>query len=306
MAEKIAVLLGGVSAEREISLKSGNVVLNTLRQLGINAHPVDTKYFPLLKIKNKGFNKAFIALHGIGGEDGTIQGMLEILNLPYTGSGVMASSISIDKLRTKQLWKGAGLVVSPYIFLTKNEYTTTTDINLFKQIKQFGLPLIVKPSTEGSSIGISKINNLNMLKAAIDLAFYYSDTLLIEKWLYGPEYTVTVLNGVALPAICILPSGNFYDYNSKYKSNNTQYLCPSGLKKELEFELSDIAIKAYNVIGCRGCARVDIIQDKNKQFYLLEINTSPGMTKKSLAPMAAAKAGFSFSELIMRILELAI
>ncbi|MGO2336114.1 D-alanine--D-alanine ligase [Providencia sp.] len=305
MTEKVAVLLGGTSAEREVSLQSGSAVLAGLRQAGIDAYPIDTKDFPVVTLKEAGFDKVFIALHGRGGEDGTIQGMLEFLELPYTGSGVMASALSMDKLRTKQLWQGAGLSVSPYISLTKQQYAEKTKQQIAEQAMHLGLPLIVKPSLEGSSVGMSKVDSLEALPAALELAFRFDETLLIEKWLSGPEYTVAVLGDETLPSIRIQPPGIFYDYEAKYLSDETQYFCPSGLNAQLESALSELAINAYKTVGCRGWGRVDVMQDSDGQFYLLEVNTSPGMTSHSLVPMAANQAGLNFSQLVVRILELA-
>ena len=303
MTEKIAVLFGGTSAEREVSLQSGNAVLAGLRQAGVDAHPIDTQDFPVVTLKEAGFDKAFIALHGRGGEDGTIQGMLEFLGLPYTGSGVMASALSMDKLRTKQLWQGAGLSVSPYISLNKQKYTNIKKEQLAQQVKHLGLPLIVKPSLEGSSVGMSKVDALDALPEAIELAFQFDDTLLIEKWLSGPEYTVAVLGDEVLPSIRIQPPGIFYDYEAKYLSDETQYFCPSGLEAEREADLQSLVLKAWHILGCQGWGRIDVMQDSDGQFYLLEANTSPGMTSHSLVPMAARQAGMSFSQLVVRILD---
>ncbi|MEQ5574791.1 D-alanine--D-alanine ligase [Providencia huaxiensis] len=305
MTEKVAVLLGGSSAEREVSLQSGNAVLAGLRQAGIDAHPIDPQDFPVETLKDAGFNKVFIALHGRGGEDGTLQGLLETLNLPYTGSGVMACALSMDKLRTKQLWQGAGLSVSPYVYLTKQQYKQASREQIVAKIQLLGLPLIVKPSLEGSSVGMSKVDSLEALPAALELAFQFDETLLIEKWLSGPEFTVAVLGDNALPSIRIQPPGIFYDYEAKYLSDETQYFCPSGLGEQLESELTDLALKAYQVVGCEGWGRVDVMQDNDGQFYLLEVNTSPGMTSHSLVPMAARQAGMSFSQLVVQILKLA-
>lgn len=305
MAEKIAVLFGGTSAERDVSLQSGNAVLAGLRQAGVDAHPIDTKSFPVVTLKDAGFDKVFIALHGRGGEDGTVQGMLEFLGLPYTGSGVMASALSMDKLRTKQLWQGAGLSVSPYIYLTKQQHLHMTREDVEAKVKPLGLPLIVKPSLEGSSVGMSKVDSLDALPAALELAFRSDETVLIEKWLSGPEYTVAVLGDNTLPSIRIQPPGVFYDYEAKYLSDETQYFCPSGLDAQSESELAALAMNAYLAVGCEGWGRVDVMQDSDGQFYLLEINTSPGMTSHSLVPMAARQAGLDFSQLVVRILELA-
>ncbi|MCW2255505.1 D-alanine-D-alanine ligase [Providencia alcalifaciens] len=305
MTEKIAVLFGGTSAEREVSLQSGHAVLAGLRQAGIDAYPVDTKDFPVISLKEAGFDKAFIALHGRGGEDGTIQGMLEFLGVPYTGSGVMASALSMDKLRTKQLWEGAGLPVSPYVYLNLAQFSSLAELQIQELVSHLGLPLIVKPSLEGSSVGMSKVDNIDDLSVALELAFRFDETVLVEKWLSGPEFTVAVLSEQTLPSIRIQPPGIFYDYEAKYLSDETQYFCPSGLSEELELTLSQLSMRAYKAVGCRGWGRVDVMQDSDGQFYLLEVNTSPGMTSHSLVPMAARQAGMDFSQLVVRILELA-
>ncbi|WP_368877316.1 D-alanine--D-alanine ligase [Providencia vermicola] len=305
MAEKIAVLFGGTSAEREVSLQSGQAVLAGLRQAGVDAHPIDTKDFPVITLKEKGFDKVFIALHGRGGEDGTIQGMLEFLGLPYTGSGVMASALSMDKLRTKQLWEGAGLPVAPYVSLSQFSFSQLTEAKISTLVSHLGLPLIVKPSLEGSSVGMSKVDNMDDLSTALELAFRFDETVLIEKWLSGPEFTVAMIGEQALPSIRIQSAGVFYDYDAKYLSDETQYFCPSGLDEKSEAALSQLAVRAYQAVGCRGWGRVDVMQDSDGQFYLLEVNTSPGMTSHSLVPMAARQAGMDFSQLVVRILELA-
>ncbi|AKH64427.1 MULTISPECIES: D-alanine--D-alanine ligase [Photorhabdus] len=305
MAEKVAVLLGGASAEREVSLLSGQAVLAGLKEAGINAHPVDTKDFPVTQLKEAGFDKVFIALHGRGGEDGTLQGVLEFLQLPYTGSGVMASALSMDKLRTKQLWQGVGLTVSPYVPINSKQFEQFTDLQLKEYVADLGLPLIVKPSLEGSSVGMTKVNEISELRGALEVAFHYDTDLLVEKWLYGPEYTVAILGDTALPSIRIQPTAVFYDYDAKYLSEETKYFCPSGLNDEKEQQLTEIALKAYKSVGCSGWGRVDIMMDTDGGFYLLEVNTSPGMTSHSLVPMAARQAGLSFSQLVAKILELA-
>ncbi|MBS9435740.1 D-alanine--D-alanine ligase [Photorhabdus noenieputensis] len=305
MAEKVAVLLGGTSAEREVSLLSGHAVLAGLREAGIDAHPVDTKDFPVTQLKDAGFEKVFIALHGRGGEDGTLQGVLEFLQLPYTGSGVMASALSMDKLRTKQLWQGIGLTVSPYVSMNSQQFERLTDFQLQEYVADLGLPLIVKPSLEGSSVGMTKVNEISELRGALETAFRYDVDLLIEKWLYGPEYTVAILGDTALPSIRIQPAAIFYDYDAKYLSEETQYFCPSGLSDEKEQQLVEMALKAYQSVGCSGWGRVDVMMDTDGGFYLLEVNTSPGMTSHSLVPMAARQAGLSFSQLVAKILELA-
>ncbi|EKS6726773.1 D-alanine--D-alanine ligase [Enterobacter mori] len=303
MADKIAVLFGGTSAEREVSLNSGAAVLAGLREGGVDAHPVDPKETDVTQLKAMGFDKVFIALHGRGGEDGTLQGLLELIGLPYTGSGVMASAISMDKLRSKLLWQGAGLPVAPWVALTRTECELGLSDSVNTRIAALGLPVIVKPSREGSSVGMSKVDKAEDLSAALTLAFQHDEEVLIEKWLSGPEFTVAMLGEEILPSIRIQPAGVFYDYEAKYLSDETQYFCPSGLEAEREADLQSLVLKAWNVLGCRGWGRIDVMLDGNGQFYLLEANTSPGMTSHSLVPMAARQAGMSFSQLVVRILD---
>ncbi|MGP6487908.1 D-alanine--D-alanine ligase [Duffyella gerundensis] len=305
MAEKVAVLLGGTSAEREVSLNSGNAVLAGLKEAGIDAHAVDIRDVPVWQLKEQGYHKAFIALHGRGGEDGTLQAALEFLNIAYTGSGVMASAISMDKLRTKLLWQGAGLPVSPYIMLSRSEWDADLTEETTAKISALGLPLFVKPSREGSSVGISRVNEQEALPAALDNAFLHDDEVLIEQFLSGAEYTVSIVGETLLPSIRIQTANTFYDYEAKYHSDETQYFCPSGLSAEREAELAAIVLKAWRVLGCSGWGRVDVMMDGAGNFHLLEVNTSPGMTSHSLVPMAAKQAGMSFSALVARILELA-
>ncbi|MCG5049492.1 D-alanine--D-alanine ligase [Pectobacterium brasiliense] len=305
MTEKVAVLLGGTSAEREVSLLSGQAVLAGLKEAGINAHAVDTRDVSVTTLKEEGFAKVFIALHGRGGEDGTLQGVLEFLGLPYTGSGVMASALTMDKLRTKQVWQAVGLPVSPYVALDRRQYSETAANALLAKFTHLGLPLIVKPSREGSSVGMSKVNTLSELPAALEEAFRHDDDILIEKWLSGPEYTVAILGDDVLPSIRIQPAGTFYDYEAKYLSDDTQYFCPSGLPDDQEQALAGLAMAAYRAVGCSGWGRVDFMLDSDGAFYLLEVNTSPGMTSHSLVPMAARQRGLTFSQLVVKILELA-
>ncbi|ASY80854.1 D-alanine--D-alanine ligase [Pectobacterium polaris] len=305
MTEKVAVLLGGTSAEREVSLLSGQAVLAGLKEAGINAHAVDTRDFPVTKLKEEGFTNVFIALHGRGGEDGTLQGVLEFLGLPYTGSGVMASALTMDKLRTKQVWQTVGLPVSPYVALDRRQYSETAANALLAKFAHLGLPLIVKPSREGSSVGMSKVNTLSELPAALEEAFRHDDDVLVEKWLTGPEYTVAILGDEVLPSIRIQPAGTFYDYEAKYLSDDTQYFCPSGLSDEQEQTLAGLAMAAYRAVDCSGWGRVDFMLDSDGAFYLLEVNTSPGMTSHSLVPMAARQRGLTFSQLVVKILGLA-
>ncbi|AZK64217.1 MULTISPECIES: D-alanine--D-alanine ligase [Pectobacterium] len=305
MTEKVAVLLGGTSAEREVSLLSGQAVLAGLKEAGINAHAVDTRDVSVTTLKEEGFTNVFIALHGRGGEDGTLQGVLEFLGLPYTGSGVMASALTMDKLRTKQVWQAVGLPVSPYVALDRRQYSETAANALLAKFTHLGLPLIVKPSREGSSVGMSKVNTLSELPAALEEAFRHDDDILVEKWLSGPEYTVAILGDEVLPSIRIQPAGTFYDYEAKYLSDDTQYFCPSGLPDEQEQALAGLAMAAYRAVGCSGWGRVDFMLDSDGAFYLLEVNTSPGMTSHSLVPMAARQRGLTFSQLVVKILELA-
>lgn len=305
MADKIAVLLGGTSAEREVSLNSGTAVLAGLREAGIDAHAVDPKETDVTQLKNMGFQKAFIALHGRGGEDGTLQGLLELLKLPYTGSGVMASAISMDKLRSKLLWQGAGLPVAPWVAVEREAFNAGLSSEAQAQIAALGLPLIVKPSREGSSVGMSKVTESGDLAEALTQAFQHDDEVLVEKWLSGPEFTVAVLGEEILPTVRIQPAGTFYDYEAKYLSDETKYFCPGCEEPTQESEMQSLVLKAWKVLGCRGWGRIDVMQDSDGQYYLLEANTSPGMTSHSLVPMAARQAGMSFSQLVVRILDLA-
>ncbi len=305
MAEKIAVLLGGNSAERDVSLQSGSAVLAGLKEAGVDAYAVDPRDVCVTTLKEEGFDKVFIALHGRGGEDGTLQGMLEYLGLSYTGSGVMASAITMDKLRTKLLWQGAELPVAPWVALERRDITGGLSEALSARIAALGLPVIVKPSREGSSVGMSKVDSAEALLPALELAFEHDSEVLVEKWLSGPEFTVAILGDEILPSIRIQPAGVFYDYEAKYLSDETQYFCPAGIDAEREQVLQALVMDAWRVLGCRGWGRVDVMQDSDGEFYLLEVNTAPGMTSHSLVPMAARQAGMSFSQLVVRILELA-
>ncbi|MDR0218955.1 MAG: D-alanine--D-alanine ligase [Enterobacteriaceae bacterium] len=304
MVDKVAVLFGGTSAEREVSLQSGQAVCAGLREAGVNAYTVDTKGFDVTQLREEGFNKVFIALHGRGGEDGTLQGVLEFLQIPYTGSGVMASALSMDKLRTKQLWQGANLPISPYVAINSQKFEQLNDLQVKEYVQKLGLPLMVKPNLEGSSVGMTKVNDYSELRSALELAFQYDTDVLVEAWLSGPEYTVAFLGDELLPSIRIQASEVFYDYEAKYISNETKYFCPSGLSAEKEQELAELASRAYKAVGCSGWGRVDVMDDGKGNFYLLEVNTSPGMTSHSLVPMAARQMGLNFSQLVARILEL--
>lgn len=305
MTEKVAVLMGGTSAERDVSLMSGAAVLAGLREMGIDAHAVDTRDVSVLDLKQQGFAKAFIALHGRGGEDGTLQAVLEFLQLPYTGSGVMASAITMDKLRSKLLWQGRGLPSGKFVWLTRQQHEQGLDAATTKAIEALGLPLFVKPSCEGSSVGISRVNHADALPAALEEAFRHDDDVLIEAFLSGAEYTVGIVGEQILPSIRIKTSSEFYDYEAKYISDDTEYFCPSGLSAGQEAELQTLVWSAWRALGCSGWGRVDVMADGEGNFQLLEVNTSPGMTSHSLVPMAAKQAGYSFPQLVARILELA-
>ncbi|WP_424409117.1 D-alanine--D-alanine ligase [Pasteurella sp. PK-2025] len=299
--EKIAVLLGGTSAEREVSLNSGQAVLTALLNQGYDAHPIDPKTFPVAELKAQGVDRVFNILHGRGGEDGTIQGLLEQIGIPYTGCGVMASALTMDKMRTKMLWKAFGLPVADMEIVTKE---TVAELNPADVVEKLGLPLMVKPSLEGSSVGLTKVNAVEALKSAVDFALQYDDTVLIEEWLAGDELTVPVLDNEVLPAVRIVPEGEFYDYEAKYLSDNTQYFCPAGLSEEREAALKQLVKRAYDVVGCRGWSRIDVMTDSQGEFRLVEVNTNPGMTSHSLFPKSAAVVGYSFEQLVVRILEL--
>lgn len=299
--EKIAVLLGGTSAEREVSLQSGKAVLEALLNQGYNAHPVDPKEYPVANLKNDGFDRVFNILHGRGGEDGTMQGLLEQIGLPYTGCGVMASALTMDKMRTKMLWKAFGLPVAEMEVVTRE---TFNNLNSEEVVARLGLPLMVKPSLEGSSVGLTKVKTVEALKSAVEFSLKFDNTILIEEWLAGDELTVPVLDGKVLPAIRIVPEGEFYDYEAKYISDNTQYFCPAGLMPEREQELALLVKRAYEAVGCRGWSRIDVMCDSKGNFRLVEVNTNPGMTSHSLFPKSAATVGISFEQLVVKILEL--
>ena len=299
--EKIAVLLGGTSAEREVSLQSGKAVLEALLNQGYNAHPVDPKEYPVANLKNDGFDRVFNILHGRGGEDGTMQGLLEQIGLPYTGCGVMASALTMDKMRTKMLWKAFGLPVAEMEVVTRETFNS---LNSEEVVARLGLPLMVKPSLEGSSVGLTKVKTVEALKSAVEFALKFDNTILIEEWLAGDELTVPVLDGKVLPAIRIVPEGEFYDYEAKYISDNTQYFCPAGLTPEREQELELLVKRAYDAVGCRGWSRIDVMCDSKGNFRLVEVNTNPGMTSHSLFPKSAATVGISFEQLVVKILEL--
>ena len=295
---KVGVLLGGRSAEREISLKSGAAVLAALRGAGIDAHPFDPAEHGIGALPQAGFERLFIAMHGRGGEDGSLQGALDLFGIPYTGSGVLASALAMDKWRSKLVWQAAGLPVPDFVRLSAD-----SDANAV--IDRLGLPLFVKPACEGSSIGISKVKAAAELAPAYATAAQHDRVVLAETAMSGGELTVAILDGVALPPIRIVPATEFYDYEAKYFRDDTRYLCPCGLPAGLEAEMQQLALTAFDTLGCRGWGRIDVLLDANQRPYLLEANTAPGMTDHSLVPMAARQQGLSFAALCTRILETA-
>ena len=294
---KVAVLLGGRSAEREISLMSGGGVLKALQAKGLDAHAFDPAERDLAELKRDGYARCFIALHGRGGEDGTIQGALEMLGVPYTGSGVLGSAIGMDKWRTKMIWLASGLPTPRCRILSADD--DWNDV-----ARELGLPLIVKPVNEGSTLGLTKVTAVAQLPAAYELAAKkYQDLALAEQFIDGPEYTASVLENAVLPLIRIeAPQGN-YDYQNKYFSDATKYLCPCGLDAAKEQALKALALRAFTLAGCTGWGRVDFMLDAAGKPWLLEVNTSPGMTGHSLVPMAARAVGLSYEDLCVRILE---
>lgn len=293
---KVAVLMGGWSAERDISLKSGQAVLHALQQRGVDAHGIDAQRQTVMRqLEDGGFDRAFIIMHGPGGEDGVIQGALEILGIPYTGSGVMASALAMDKLRTKQLLEGANLPTPKYFILDE-----ATDLNYV--IADLGLPLMVKPALEGSSIGMSKVNEEQELATAYHTAAQYHGAVIAEQWIEGKEYTIAILGEEAMPVIRLETPRTFYDYEAKYFANDTKYHCPCGLPAETEAQLQRLALAAFKAIGARGWGRVDLMCDQSGKPYIIELNTVPGMTDHSLVPMAARARGIEFDELVYRIL----
>lgn len=296
---RVAVIYGGLSAERPVSLKSGAEVLRGLKAAGVDAFGIDLGgegQDPLQQLVSAHFDRAFLILHGRGGEDGTIQGVLEMLGKPYTGSGVTASGIGMDKLRTKQLCSGAGLSTPAFAVIN-------SDTDLKQVEEQLGFPLMIKPVHEGSSIGMARVTSEEELVAALTDAQRYDSTVLAESWVSGPEYTVAVLDGQALPIIRLETPHQFYDFNAKYEADDTRYLFDTQLSSDEEAELKELVENAFQVVGCRGWGRVDVMLDEQGCFQLLEVNTAPGMTDHSLVPMAAKQAGISFEELVVRILR---
>lgn len=295
---KVAVLFGGTSAEREVSLKSGTAVLAALQRSGVDAHAFDPATRDLHELKDQGYARVFIALHGRYGEDGTVQGALELMGIPYTGSGVMASALGMDKWRSKLVWQAAGLPIPAYQMLN-------ADFDADAVVQDLGLPLFVKPACEGSSVGISKVKTVDALAAAYLEAAKHDALVIAECFVGGGEYTAAILGDQILPVIKIVPANEFYDYEAKYLRDDTRYLCPCGLSAVQEYEMQTLAQQAFAFIGGQGWGRVDFLMSDAGQPYVLEANTSPGMTDHSLVPMAARQAGISFEQLVLQILELA-
>lgn len=299
---RVGVLFGGFSSEREVSLKSGAAVLAALQEAGVDCVGIDVGKNVIADIQNANIDRAFVILHGPGGEDGRIQALLEFLDIPYTGSGVQASALTMDKTRTKQLWRGFanegtdGLSTPDFAVVTK-------DSNFAEILERLGGDVMVKPSNEGSSIGMARVDNLDDFIAAVARAETFDSSVLVERLIVGAEYTVPILAGEALPPIKLETDHRFYDYEAKYLANDTRYICPCGLDAAKEDELKRLAINAFNAAGCQGWGRVDVMADQNGKFYLLEVNTAPGMTDHSLVPMAARVAGLSFNQLVVAILQ---
>jgi D-alanine-D-alanine ligase len=291
---KVAVLMGGDSAEREISLRSGSAVLAALQQRGVDAHGIDAGADLLQQLAAGGFNRAFIMLHGRGGEDGVIQGALERIGLPYTGSGVLGSALGMDKYRTKALWRGLDLPTPESVLIS--------DAADLEAAGSLGFPLMIKPSREGSSIGMTKVEDTQQLRQAWETARRYDASVLAERWIIGQEYTAALLQGEALPLIRLETPHTFYDYTAKYNAETTRYHCPCGLAPAQEAELQALCLQAFEAVGADGWGRVDLMLDEQQRPWLIEVNTVPGMTDHSLVPMSARAAGIEFDELVLRIL----
>lgn len=293
---KVAVLFGGKSAEREVSLDSGKAVLEALLRSGVNAEGFDPQERSITELVQ--YDRAFIVLHGRGGEDGQIQGALEWFDLPYTGTGVQGSAIGMDKVKTKQVWQGSELPTAPYRIVSK-------DSDLQEIVDSIGLPFIIKPVHEGSSIGMSKVEKMEDFATAIEKATQHDAVVMAEKWITGREFTIVILNGQALPVIRLQPPEDvaFYDYEAKYNRNDVEYGIPSGLTADEEQQLQALCLRAFQAVGASGWGRIDAMQDQDGNFWLLEVNTVPGMTGHSLVPKAAKAVGYSFEDLCVAILE---
>ncbi len=300
--KKVAVLFGGHSAEREVSLKSGAAVTAGLQRAGVDAHALDTAEYDVHQLGRDGFTHAFIALHGRGGEDGVMQGALEQLAIPYTGSRVLGAALAMDKIRTKQIWQAQGLPTALYRIVTPSNFNPAIASDI---IAELGSPVIIKPAKEGSSIGMAKVHDDAELVTAVTAAFEYDNEILIEQWIDGPEFTVAILGDEVLPVIQLKTPNTFYDYQAKYQSNTTEYLCPAPITDSQRQQLQAYALKAFHAVAAEGWGRVDAMLDAQGQFQLLEVNTVPGMTEKSLVPMAANAAGYDFESLVSKVLALA-
>jgi len=292
---KVAVLMGGISAEREVSLKSGTAVLNGLLANGVNAHGVDLTPDNIKQLDSAGYDRAFIVLHGRWGEDGVVQGALQAIGMPYTGSGVLGCALAMDKVRSKQVWQAIGLPTAKYRVLR-------SEADLEGLIEELGLPLFLKPAREGSSVGVGKVTVESELLERYQSTAKIGDAVLAEQFIEGAELTVGILKGEAMPVVRMTTDHEFYDYEAKYQSDDTQYFCPAGLSNELEQQVRQLAVAAFDALDCRVWGRVDVMLDANNQPLLLEVNTVPGMTNHSLVPMAAVETGRSFNDLVLEIL----
>lgn len=295
---KVAVLMGGHSAEREVSLRSGAAVLGALQSQGVDAHAFDPSEQALTQLVDQKFSRAFVVLHGRGGEDGTVQGALEYLGIPYTGTGVLGCALAMDKVRTKQIWQAQGLPVAESVVIRRGQTVDAAGL-----LRQLGGKVMVKPAQEGSSIGMSSANTPEGLTKSLQLAHDYDQEALVEAWLAGPEYTISILGERALPSIRLQTTHEFYDYAAKYQAGDTQYHCPAGLSPLQEQALQQLAVSAFRAVAGSGWGRIDVMCDAFGEFKLLEANMVPGMTAKSLVPMAARATGLSFEQLVLEILD---
>lgn len=301
LAQKLAVLYGGTSAERDVSLRSGEAIANGLRDVGFQVQLIDTQDYCLSDLAKLDIDRAFIALHGRGGEDGCVQGALQYMNIPYTGSDVLGSALSMDKIKSKQVFQAMGLPTAAFVIVDKSQYQEGDADAILQQLGQV---VMVKPANEGSSIGMSKADNAQALHDSLIQAFNYDQHVLVEAWIKGPEYTVAILGQTALPVIHMETPNDFYDYQAKYQSTSTQYHCPCSLSEAEESQVQDIALKAFNATGAKGWGRVDVMRNELGHWQLLEVNTVPGMTESSLVPKAAKVHGLSFNDLVYKIVEL--
>ncbi|WP_296829857.1 D-alanine--D-alanine ligase [Thiomicrospira sp.] len=293
---RVAVLMGGVAAEREVSLRSGQAITQALQAAGVDAYALDVTRLEQLVEISQNYDRAFIALHGRWGEDGQVQAILQSLNMPFTGSQMAASALAMDKLRTKWLWRGAGLSTPDFVQVSQFQPLDLENFNLT-------FPLIVKPCHEGSSIGMRKVYTLDELQQAVEFAQQYDSEVLIERWITGREFTVAVLNAQVLPTIELKTTHDFYDYSAKYQSNDTQYICPCNLSQNLQNQIDQLVLRGFDVLGAKGWGRMDLLVDDNHQAWLIELNTVPGMTDHSLVPKAAKVMGLSFEQLVVEILK---